>query len=84
MKEEQKLALFSGRDVFFFVWLPTGFRKRICVQMLPFMFNRRHTQLGSISIKFKPDRQYSVTPEAVNFSIGSGSTYSGCSHDKVM
>ena len=38
-KAEQKLAifsLFSGRDVF--VGLPTGFRKSICFQTLPFMF----------------------------------------------
>ena len=35
----------------FFVWLPTGFGKSICVQMLPFMFYRRHTRLGFISKK---------------------------------
>ena len=36
-----------GRDIF--VWLPTGFWKSICFQMLPFMFYRQHTWLGFIS-----------------------------------
>ena len=52
LKEEQKLAifsLFSGKDVF--VWLPMRFGRSICFQTLPFMFNRQHTRLRSISNK---------------------------------
>ena len=83
-EKTRKLAifsLFSGRDLF--VWLPTGFRKSICFQMLPLMFDRQHTRLGSISKNIKPGSQYIVNipsqPEAVNFSIGSVSIYSSVS-----
>ena len=34
LKKEQVSAVYEGRDVF--VWLPTGFGKSICYELLPF------------------------------------------------
>ena len=48
LKKEQKLAifcLFSG-EMFLY-----GYGKSICFQALPFIFDRWHTRLGSISKK---------------------------------
>ena len=58
-RRTEKLAIFSsfsGRDVF--IWLPTGFGKRILFQMLPFLFCSR---LRFISKKTKKTMTESCT-----------------------
>ena len=42
LKPEQRVAIehiFNGSDVF--VWLPTGFGKSICYQVLPYLFDAK-------------------------------------------
>ena len=42
LKPQQKECvdnIVAGRDVF--LWLPTGFGKSICYEVLPFVFNRK-------------------------------------------
>ena len=44
LKPEQKASVrhvYEGKDVF--VWLPTGFRKRICYEVLPFVYDFKAT-----------------------------------------
>ena len=52
LKPEQKeciQCIFDGKDVF--VWLPTGFGKSICYEVLPFMFNKK-TQTTALSLLY--------------------------------
>ena len=47
-KEEQLSsvkAVYEGNDVF--VWLPTGFGKSLCYQILPFVFDHKLGLIGS-------------------------------------
>ena len=55
LKPEQKeciQCIFDGKDVF--VWLPTGFGKSICYEVLPFMFNKKLGTDNSLVIVVSP------------------------------
>ena len=48
LKSEQVEAIrymYEGSDVF--VFLPTGFGKSICFEVLPFLFDYKHGKVGS-------------------------------------
>ena len=55
LKPEQKeciKCIFDGKDVF--VWLPTGFGKSICYEVLPFMFDKKLGTDNSLVIVVSP------------------------------
>ena len=55
LKPEQKeciKCIFDGKDVF--VWLPTGFGKSICYEVLPFMFDKNLGTDNSLVIVVSP------------------------------
>ena len=55
LKPEQKACIdfiYQGRDVF--LWLPTGFGKSICYEVLPFMFDLKLGRIGSLAIVVSP------------------------------
>ena len=55
LKHEQKeciKCIFDGKDVF--VWLPTGFGKSICYEVLPFMFDKKVGRDNSLVIVISP------------------------------
>ena len=52
LKPEQKECIFDGKDVF--VWLPTGFGKSICYEVLPFIFDKNLGTDNSLVIVVSP------------------------------
>ena len=44
--------LYKGKDVF--LWLPTGFGKSLCYEVLPFVFNDKLGRHGSVVIVISP------------------------------
>ena len=55
LKPEQKeciKCIFDGKDVL--VWLPTGFGKSICYEVLPFMFDKNFGTDNSLVIVVSP------------------------------
>ena len=49
LKQEQLTAiryLYQRKDIF--LWLPTGFGKSVCYEVLPFLFNFAGSKSGSI------------------------------------
>ena len=48
LKEEQRAAIkviLSGKDVF--LWLPTGYGKSVCFELLPFLFDHKLGRIGT-------------------------------------
>lgn len=55
LKDEQKACIksvYEGKDVF--VWLPTGFGKSICYEVLPFVLGDKLGQTDSLVIVVSP------------------------------
>ena len=55
LKPEQKECIkyiFDGKDVF--VWLPTGFGKSICYEVLPFIFDKKLGRDNSLVLVISP------------------------------
>ena len=55
LKPEQKESVryvYEGKDVF--VWLPTGFGKSLCYEMLPFVFDVKRGRVDSLVIVVSP------------------------------
>ena len=44
LKKEQLQTIRNGKDVF--LWLPTGFGKSICYEVLPFLFDYKSSRAG--------------------------------------
>ena len=87
LKPEQRRAImsaYSGNDVF--VWLPTGYGKSICYQVLPFMFDAKLCRQDSappeksVALVVSPlvslmvDQVRSLTSSGVGAAIVGGST----------
>ena len=55
LKPEQKACIkyvFDGKDVF--VWLPTGFGKSVCYEVLPFLFDKKLGRDNSLVVVVSP------------------------------
>ena len=55
LKPEQKAcvkSIYEGKDVF--LWLPTGFGKSICYEVLPFVFDIELGRVGSLVFVVSP------------------------------
>ena len=55
LKLEQKACvsfIYEGKDIF--LWLPTGFGKSICYEVLPFMFDVKLCRVGSLALVVSP------------------------------
>ena len=55
LKQEQLTAiryLYQRKDVF--LWLPTGFGKSVCYEVLPFLFDFAGSKSGSIVLVLSP------------------------------
>ena len=44
--------VYEGRDVF--VWLPTGYGKSLCYQVLPFVFDHKYSRTDSLVVVVSP------------------------------
>ena len=55
LEPEQKdcvQCVYEGKDVF--VWLPTGFGKTVCFEVLPFMFDKKLGRVDSLVVVVSP------------------------------
>ena len=55
LEPEQKdcvQCVYEGKDVF--VWLPTGFGKTVCFEVLPFMFDMKLGRVDSLVVVVSP------------------------------
>ena len=55
LKTEQRVCLkhlYEGKDVF--LWLPTGFGKSLCYEVLPFVFDDKLGRHGSVIVVISP------------------------------
>ena len=52
LKAEQATCIYEGKDVF--LWLPTGFDKSLCYEVLPFVFDDKLGKDNSVVIVVSP------------------------------
>ena len=76
LKPEQKAcvnSIYEGKDVF--LWLPTGFGKSICYEVLPFVFDIELGRVGSLVFVVSPlvslmiDQVRSLRSRGVNAAV---------------
>ena len=91
LKPEQRESVryvYAGKDVF--VWLPTGFGKSLCYEMLPFVFDVKRGRVDSLVIVVSPlvslmaDQVWSLRKRGVQAAIMSTSGACGMEYLSLL